>query len=162
MCNSIPCRPKSVPVQHSSGKLPVAEKQRSRSVPRFHQHTVVFVKRFQISGNRIFVVEALRHKHGQGMGKAFAGHHEKLQHVIQRCAVAHGRLNNGEQVLYIPQDAGFQNTFPAFHPLPVAPDGIDLTVVSKHAEGLRQVPGRESIGAETGVDQGHPACKVRI
>ena len=48
------------------------------------------------------------------------------------------------------------------HPVDVAPQGIDLAVMGCKPERLRQVPGRESVGAIAGMDQGQGARQAPI
>ena len=54
-------RAQSVTVEHAAGIASVAEEQRRRTVPRFHQNGVILVKRLQIFRYWVLVVEALGH-----------------------------------------------------------------------------------------------------
>ena len=97
------------------------------------------------------------------MRQALARHHQKFEHIIKRSAVAHAGLNDGVEVLHIcTQHVRFQHTFATFHPLAVTANSIDFTVVADHTERLSQIPGRECIGAETGMNQGNAAGEIRI
>jgi len=51
---------------------------------------------------------------------------------------------------------------PGGHPVQVAAQGIDLAVVADHAEGLREIPGREGVGRETLVHQRQSAGKAFV
>ena len=48
------------------------------------------------------------------------------------------------------------------HPVDVATQGVDLTVVRAEAEGLGQVPPGQDVGGEAGVDHGEPRDGHRV
>ena len=160
--NEVACRTQAVTVQHTSGIPSVAEKQGGRSVPRFHQDGMVFVECLQVFADRILVVERFGHQHRHGMRQAQARHHEKLQYIVQRGAIAHARLDDGTDILYIAQSRRRKHTFPGFHPCTVSPDGIDFTVMRQEAERLGKAPRGEGVGAEAGMHDGKPAGEVRL
>ena len=81
--NEVTGRAQAVAVQHPSGKASVTEQQRGRAVPGFHQDGIVFVKRFQLFTDGVFVVERFGYQHCHGMGQAQSRHHKKFQHIVQ-------------------------------------------------------------------------------
>ena len=97
---------------------------------------MIFVERFQVFRYRVFFVETFRNQHRHGMWQAHAGRHEEFQHVVQRSAVAHIRLDDRAYLVYI-RDAGRgQDAFTCFHPATVAPYRIDFPVVCQEAKRL--------------------------
>ena len=50
----------------------------------------------------------------------------------------------------------------ALHPVDVALDGVDLSVVGEHPEGMREVPGRKRIGGIALVEYRHRRHEARI
>ena len=134
--DQVACRAQAVAIEHSSGIPSVAEKQGGRAVPRFHQDGMIFVERFQVFRYRVLFVETFRDQHRHGMWQAHAGRHEEFQHVVQRSAVAHIRLDDRAYLVYI-RDAGRgQDAFTCFHPATVAPYRIDFPVVCQEAKRL--------------------------
>ncbi len=72
-------------------------------------------------------------------------------------------FDDGKQLLQVAaKEIGFHEGFPGMHPQTVAANGVDLPVVGNHPERLGQIPGRKSIGAESGMDQGNGALKPFI
>ena len=158
--DGVTCRTETVAVEHSASIATVAEEEGGGTVPRLHQHAVVFIKRFQSVGDGVLVIEALRHHHCHGMWQRLAGHDQELQCVVERGTVAHTDLYHRVELLYFGEVWRGEHALAALHPLPVAADGVDLTVVGHHAERLCQVPCGKGVGTEAGVYHRHPACKV--
>ena len=91
----IACRAQTVTVEQTAGEASVAEEQGGGTVPRLHQDRVILVEGLQVFGYGVLVIEALWHHHRHGVWQRQAAHHEKLEHVVQRCRVAHARLYDG-------------------------------------------------------------------
>ena len=70
--NEVACRAESVPVKHTAGISAVAEEQRSRTVPWFHQNGMIFVKSLQVFTDGVLFVERFGYEHGHGMRQAHA------------------------------------------------------------------------------------------
>ena len=83
------------------------------------------------------------------MGQRAAGLVEKLQRVVEDRRVALGGVYDGDQFgdVLAEQRRG-EELFARGHPIDVAAQGVDLSVVSHVAERLGEPPGRERIGAE--------------
>ena len=73
----------TVSVEHSPRITTVAEEQRCRTVPRFHQNGVVLVERLQVFRDGVLVVKTLRDKNGHCLRKRESTHHEELEHVVE-------------------------------------------------------------------------------
>src|SRR5690554_7236405 len=97
------------------------------------------------------------------MRQGTPGHKQKLQYIIQRSRIALTRFHHREELLQIlPKQITFKQTFTGLHPQAVAFYGIDLSVVGHHSERLGQIPGRESIGAETRMHQSNRTLQARL
>ena len=48
------------------------------------------------------------------------------------------------------------------HPVLVAAERVDLSVVAKHSVGLRALPGRKGVGREARMDQGHVGREIVV
>ena len=152
----------AVAVQHAARIASVAEEQGGGTVPRLHQDGVVFIESLQVLADGVLVIERFGHQHRHGMGQAEAGHHEELQHVVQRGTVAHTGLQDGADGLDVAQGRRGQHALPGLHPAPVAADGVDFAVVCQQAERLSQAPRGEGVGAEAGVHDGQSAGEVGL
>ena len=96
------------------------------------------------------------------MGQAQAGHDHELQHIVQRCGIAHAGLDDGAYILDVAQRFGGEHGLARLHPGPVATDGIDFSIVRHEPERLRQSPCRKRIGGETGMHHRQTARKVGL
>ncbi len=78
---------------------------------------------------------------------------QQLDHLVERGRVGLAGGDDREQPLEITgQQVALQQRLPGPHPVAVAHHGVDLAVVRDHPERVRQLPGRERVGGETGVD----------
>ena len=123
---------------------------------------MIFIERFQVFRYRILFIRTFGNEHRHGMRQAQPWCHQKLQHIIQRSAIAHPRLNDRTDTLNVADGRRGEYAFTRFHPSPIPADRIDLSVMSQQAERLCQAPGRKCVRTEAGVNQCQPACKVVI
>ena len=126
LSDGIACWPQSVTVEHTSGKSAVAEEQSRRTVPRFHQYRMIFVECLQVVADRVLVVERLWYQYCHSMRKTQTRHYEKLQYVVERSRVRHVGLDNRTYARVV----WYQYRLPCLHPVTVAPDGVDLSIMS--------------------------------
>ena len=152
----------TVAVEHAAGETSVGEEQGGRAVPRLHEDGVVLIEGLQVFGYGVLVVEALGNHDRHGMGQRQAAHDEELEHVVEARRVAHARLYDGRDAADVAQRLARQHRLARLHPSAVAPDGVDLTVVGHHAEGLRQAPRGECVGGEATVDNGQATGEVVV
>ena len=80
--DGVSCRTQTVTVKHATGIAAVGEQQGGRTVPWLHQDRVVLVESLDILGDRVLVVEALRHHDAQGLRQRHAVHDEELEDVV--------------------------------------------------------------------------------
>ena len=147
----------TVAVLDAAGVAAVAEQERGRAVPRFHQDGMILVEGAQVLRNRVRLVEAFRHQDGHRLREAETAQGQELQDVVQAGRVAHVRLDDRRKVADVAQRSGVEHALTGLHPAAVAADGVDLAVVAEHPERLRQAPLREGVRREAGMDDRHRA-----
>ena len=83
------------------------------------------------------------------MGQGAAAQRQKFQTIIELGRVAAIFLDDRENFLeIIAEQLRGQHTLARMHPVFIAAQGIDLTVVNKIAIGMRPSPAGKRIGAE--------------
>ncbi len=103
------------------------------------------------------------HEHQLGGGRIAARPADRLEHGVQRSGIGRTRRNDWLDILRLLAEceAGHLDLV-AFHPVLVAADGVDLTIMGKRAERLGQPPLRESVGRIALVEDRHPALEPLI
>ena len=125
----------------------VGEGDRRRSVPGFHHGSVVFVKRPQPRIHGLVLFPGFRDQHQGGLGKRVARHGQKLERIVKGCRVALTLENERPELFEIVAEDRRRNVlFARENPVEVAAQRIDFTVVSDVAEGMSELPLRESVG----------------
>ena len=160
--DEISSRTQAVSVEHTARITSVREEQRRRAVPWLHEDTVILVKCLQLTRDWVLVVIALGHQHRERMRQAHAAHHEELQNIVQRSAVAHVGLHDGIYILHVAEALDVEQRLARDHPAAVALDGVDLAVVPEQTERLRQMPLGEGVGRESRVYQCQSAREIGI
>ena len=99
------------------------------------------------------------------MRQAAASQVQHLEHLVETSGVT-GTLGADRedlvQVLAATEDVAVDEGLASAHPVLVARDGVDLTVVSDPAERVRQRPRRERVGGEARVDQAQCALDTIV
>ncbi|KAI3478074.1 hypothetical protein L1887_60005 [Cichorium endivia] len=94
------------------------------------------------------------HHDGLGQGEDLVDD-EELEHVVEGSRVGSAALDDGvEEVELVAKGLGLEEALASTHPVLVAADGVDLTVVGGPSHGLSTVPGGEGVGGESRVDEG--------
>ena len=84
--------------------------------------------------------------------------HEQFERVVEAGGVASaGGDDWGELGDVVAKVRRGKHGFAGVHPVDVAPQGVDLTVVDDVAVGVRQFPFTQRVGAEAGMDHGECA-----
>ena len=77
------------------------------------------------------------------------GHHEELEHVVERRRVAAAFANHRQDLLQVvAEEARLEQPFARAHPVDVARERVDLAVVRDVAVRVRERPRRERVRAE--------------
>ncbi len=150
-----PAGAEAVAVEGGADDPPVGEGHRCRPVPRLHQAGVVAEEPLDLVAQIVAPVEGLGDQHHQGVGERPAGHDQQLHDVVEGGGVGPALLDDGQQVADVAaQQLRFQLGVAGPHPVAIALQGVDLAVVGQHPVGVGQLPAREGVGREAGVDQG--------
>ena len=124
---------------------------------------MVLVEAFQLVVQRVAFLVAFRYEHCESVRQVVASAGEELQHIVERCAVAHSALYYGAHAFGdTAQIVSPQQGFPCLDPQSVASYGIDFSVVPEHTERLGETPGGEGVGRKAGVYQGYGAGEVAV
>ncbi|GAA3158659.1 hypothetical protein GCM10017687_91020 [Streptomyces echinatus] len=80
---------------------------------------------------------------------------QQLQHLVEGGGVGGVRRTDREDAVQVPvaEEVGDQLRLTGAHPVAVALDGVDLTVVRDEAVGVRERPRREGVRGEARVDE---------
>ena len=161
--HDIPGGPQPVAVECCTDLPTVTEGNRRRAVPRLHQRGMVFVERLAVVAHQLVAGPGFRDQHHHRMNERIAALIQKLERVVEarriRLAFIGDRPQLGD---VIAEQFGVDRRLTGRHPVIVAAQGVDLAVVSHHAVGMRQLPGREGIGRKPLVNQRHGGFKRLI
>ena len=92
------------------------------------------------------VLPRLGNEHHHHVGQRATGLHEQLGHYIEGGRVAHSAGDGGQNVAdVVTKDLAGEKLFSGRHPVLVASDRIDLSVMTEHTKWLRQLPRRECV-----------------
>ena len=139
---------KSVPVEAGADGDAVGEDQGGWAVPRLAEAGMVLVERGKLGRDLLVTAPSRGNQHGHGMEDRAARHGQDLKHVIQARGIGSARLDDRlEQVDVGPPEVGLQLRLAGLGPVAVAADGVDLSVVRHHPEGVGERPGREGVRA---------------
>jgi hypothetical protein len=88
------------------------------------------------------------------MGQRPAGEHEQFERVVEHRRVAAVRIDDREHLGDIlAKRLRDEERLPGMHPVDVAPQRVDLAVMREVAVGVRAVPARKRVRAESGMHQ---------
>jgi hypothetical protein len=114
-------------------------------------------------GQIVAVLPRLGHQHQLGGRRVAARAADRLEHRIQRRGVGCTRRDTGlmSSECVAERQRGHLDLV-ALHPVLVAADRVDLAVMGKHAERLRQPPLREGVGRIALVEDRDPADEALV
>ncbi len=156
-------RTQAVAIEHRADHAAVGERDRRRSVPRLHQRGVELVERLDLGRHRLVARPRLRNHHQDRVGQRSAGHHQQLEHVVERRRVAAAFADDRQDLLQIvAEQRRAQQPFARAHPVDVAAQRVDLAVVRDVAVGVGERPRRERVRAEALVHERERRLHVRV
>ena len=156
-------RPQAVAIEHRADDRAVGEGDRRRAVPRLHQRRVVLVERLQLGPHALVARPRLGNHHQDGVRQRPPGHHQELEHVVERRRVAAALADDRQDLLQIvAEQVRAEQPLARAHPVDVAAQRVDLAVVRDVAVRVRQRPRRERVGAEALVDERQRRLDVGI
>ena len=155
--------PEAVSVQHRADVIAVGEGDGRRTVPGLHHTGVKFVERPLVLGHQGIFLPRLGNHHHDRLLQRTAGHEQELKHVVEDPGVGAVRLHHREQPLDgIAEQVGMGHALARGHPVDVALQGVDFTVMAHEAVGLGPVPTRERIRRKSRMDHGQVGSVVRL
>ena len=158
-------RAQPVAVEHGADHGAVGEAHRGGSVPRLHQRGVVAVERPLRRVHRLVVFPGLRDHHQHRVRQAAPAEVQQFEHLVEAGGVRRPGRAHGHhlvEVLARSEHVGLDQRFPRPHPVLVAGDGVDLTVVGDPPERVRQRPRGEGVGGEPRVHDAQRAGEPLI
>ena len=147
-------RAQPVTVEHRADHRTVRERDRGRTVPGLHEGGVVLVEGSYLRLHGLVVVPRLRDHHQHSVRERPPVHDQELEHVVERGGVTARFLDHRQgllQVLFHHLGAAERRARP--HPVDIAAQRVDLTIVGDVAVRMRERPRRERVGAEALVDE---------
>ena len=156
-------RAQAVAVQRGADLAAVGERDRRRPVPRLHHGRVVLVEGAPVVVHQRVLLPRLRDHHHHGMGQRVAGHHQKLQRVVEGGRVGLARVDDRVELFEVGAQHGrLHGAFARAQPVVVALDRVDLAVVRDQPVRVRQRPLGKGVGREALVHQRQRAHHARI
>ena len=153
----------AVAVQRRADHAAVGERDRRRAVPRLHQAGVEGVEALQVLGQVVPVLVGLRDHHHHRVRQAAAGQHEQLEHVVERRGVAAARADDREHLRQVlAEQLRRELRLARAHPVDVPAQRVDLAVVGDHPVRVRELPARERVRGEPGVDERQRRLRARV
>ena len=144
-----PRGPQAVAVQNRADDGAVGETHRGRAVPRFHQRGVVRVEGAAGRVHGLVALPGLGNHHQHRVRQAAPAEVQQFEHLVEAGAVGGAGRADREDLLDVgTEEVGVDQRLAGAHPVLVAGDGVDLTVVGDAAERMRQRPRREGVGGE--------------
>ena len=147
-------RTQAVAVQRGADLATIGEYDRGRAVPRLHHRCVVFVEGLAALVHGGVLLPWLGDHHHHGLADGVARHGQQLKAVVESGGVGLVCKADGVQLLQIgSQHGGRHHAFAGLHPVVVAFNGVDFTVVRHVAIRVSQWPLGEGVGGEALVHQ---------
>ena len=98
----------------------------------------------------------LRNHHHDSVRQTASAHQQKFQNIVEHAGIGTGFVNNRHNLLDIitPKTVA-AHCLARTHPVDVATQGINFTIMHQIAVGMSTLPAWEGIRAEAGMDQSH-------
>ncbi len=159
----VAARAQAVAVEHGADDGAVGEHDRCRAVPGLHQCGVEAVEVALRLVHRRVLLPRLRDHHQHGVGQLVAAEVEEFEGLVEAGGVRGvGGADRVDAVEPIAPDLALEQRLAGPHPVAVALDGVDLTVVGHEPVRVGQRPRRERVGAEPGMDQRQSALEPHV
>ena len=156
-------RTQAIPVEGGADHGPVREGHRGGAVPWFHEAGVIFVECLLFVAHRLMAAPRLRNHHHHGVGQRAAPHHQQFEDVVEHGGVRAVGIDDGQDFFdVLAKQGALQQGLAGIHPVHVAAQGVDFTVVRDVAVRVGTLPTGEGIGRETGVDQREGRVHIRV
>ena len=156
-------RTQAIAVQGGADLAPIGEGHGRGAVPRLHQGRMVFVESLALGIHQRIAGPGFRDQHHHRMGQRIAAGQQQLQRIVQAGGVRLAVRDQRPHFVEVrAQQVGLHPPATGVHPVHIAADGVDLTVVGHEAVGVGQPPGGEGVGGEALVDHGQGGLRQGI
>ncbi len=154
---------KAVPVQHRAHRVSVGKDDGGGAVPRLHHGGIIVIEVPLFPVHPAVVGPRLGKAQHHRLRQGNAVHHQKFQRVVQHGGIRPVLIHHGENFVHVLlHDRREHGFLPGQHPVHVAPDGVDFSVVHDIAVGMGALPAWICVGGKPGVDQCDGAFAVRV
>ncbi len=141
-------RPQAVSVQDAGSVAAVCQHDTRGTVPRFHMHGVIFIKRAQRAIHRLHVLPRGRNQQAHRAEQIDTPRQQRLEHIVEAGGVGARHRDQRQGVFEIGQQRRRELMCTRQRPQAIALNGIDLAVVGEVTERVRQAPLRPGVGGE--------------
>ena len=156
-------RTQAIAVQGGADLATIGEGHGRRAVPRLHQGCMVLVESLALGIHQRIAGPGFRDQHHHRMGQRIAAGQQQLERVVEAGGVRLAVRDQRPHLVEVgAQQVGLHPATTGVHPVHIAADGVDLTVVGHEPIGVGQPPGREGVGREPLVDQGQGGFRERV
>ena len=156
-------RAQAVAVQHGADHRAVGERDQRGTVPRLHQRGVELVEGPARRVHLAVVLPRLGDHHQHRVRQAAPAEVQQLEHLVEGGRVARVRGDDRREPRQVAGDeVRGEQRLAGGHPVAVAAQGVDLTVVRDVAVRVGQGPRRERVGREAGVHQRQRAADALV
>ena len=101
-----------------------------------------------VLGDVVVRAPGLGDEHQHGVRQPASGEGKQLRHVVQARGVALCLVNQRQEFFeVVAEESALQESLAGAGVVQVAAKSVDFAVVGEQPEGLRQLPGREGVGA---------------
>ena len=151
----------AIAIQCGTDEPTVGKGDRCRSVPRFLQCRIVFVKRALVFGHCLMILPCLRHHHHDDFLQCATGVIKHFQGIVEAAGVGRMRFNNRKQLFnFGTEEFTLHHALARKHPVGVALNSVDFAIVRHESKRLSTVPTGKRIGGKTRVNHGQMCVVV--
>ncbi len=156
-------RTQAVAVQGGSDLPAIGKAHRGRTVPGLHQGGVIFVESAALLIHQGIAGPGLGNHHHHRMGQRIAALDQQFESVVETGGVGlavEGQWPQFGQI--VAQEFGLHGIAARHHPVQIALQRVDFSVMANHPEGMSEAPGREGVGGKALMHQGERRGQARI
>jgi hypothetical protein len=155
VCDEIARRAQAVAVKRCADHPAIGEGDRCWAVPWLHQRGVVLVERLAVLIHHLVAGPGFGHQHHDGVVHRVAAHEQEFQGIVEASRVRLTFIGDRPELGdVVAKKLGVHRRLAGGHPVDVAAQRVDLTIVRHHPVGVGELPGREGVGGETLMHQG--------
>ena len=124
---------------------------------------MVFIERFLLGAHRLMAAPRLRDHHHHRVRQRAATHDEEFENVVEHRRIRAGCVHNRQDFFdVLAKQLAFQKRLTGVHPVDVATQGVDFTVVGDVAIRVRALPAWEGVRREPGMHQCQRGIHIRV